>query len=129
MPRSQHALAIFDCFKGQTTPQVKALLRENHDFVVVPANCTDKLQPLDVSMNKPFKAKMKTWFQVWYAGEVQELMKESKSMKVDVSAAAIKLNSAGWIMSSRKAIQDCPELAINGFRKTGILDAIRSVLT
>ena len=120
---------LFDCFKGQTTVKVKELLLQ-HDirFVVVPASCTDKLQPLDVSINKPLKADMKTRFQLWYAAEVQRLLKESDSVKVDVSAAAIKHRSAGWVISSWKAIEGCPEIAINGFRKTRILDEILSVV-
>ena len=48
------ALAIFDCFTGQTTPALKSLLRKHHiRFIIVPPNCTDKLQPLDI----PYSAK------------------------------------------------------------------------
>ena len=37
------ALALFDCFKGQTTPEILTLLRENNIRVVqIPSNCTDK---------------------------------------------------------------------------------------
>ena len=55
LPKSQSALAIFDCFNGQPTPKVKALLGKHHvRAVIVPANCTDKLQPLDITINKPF---------------------------------------------------------------------------
>ena len=47
------AVAIFDCFKRQTTPGILALL-EGHNIIPIhiPANCTDKLQPLDISINK-----------------------------------------------------------------------------
>jgi len=39
------ALAIIDCFKGQTTPKILSLLCENNIIpVIVPANCTDELQ-------------------------------------------------------------------------------------
>ena len=67
LPKLQHALTIFDCFKGQTTPNVQALLDKHHmRALIVPANCTDKLQPLDISVNKPFKNEMKKKFQLWY---------------------------------------------------------------
>ena len=46
LPMSHPALAIFDCFKGQTTPSVKALhAKHNIRFVLIPPICTDKLQP------------------------------------------------------------------------------------
>ena len=67
LPKLQHALTIFDCFKGQTTPKVQALLDKHHiRALIVPANCTNKLQPLDISVNKPFKNEMKKKFQLWY---------------------------------------------------------------
>lgn len=57
---TQPALAIFDCFQGQTTPSVLSLLKaHNIVVVIVPANCTNKLQPLDISMNKPVKDELK----------------------------------------------------------------------
>ena len=47
------ALVIFDVFKGQTTDAVFQLLDANHIYVVsIPPNCTDKLQPMDLSINK-----------------------------------------------------------------------------
>ena len=47
------ALVLFDVFKGQTTPSIQRLLQENNiSFVLIPPNCTDKLQPLDISVNK-----------------------------------------------------------------------------
>lgn len=53
-------LAIFDSFKGQTTPDIISILqRHNVIAVQVLVNCTDKLQPLDVSLNKPVKDEMK----------------------------------------------------------------------
>ena len=56
LPPIQPALIIFDVFRGQTVPEVLELLEENHIYVVfVPSNCTDKLQPLDLSVNKPAK--------------------------------------------------------------------------
>ena len=50
------ALVIFDVFRGQTVDEVYELLEQNHMYVVkVPSNCTDRLQPLDLSVNKPTK--------------------------------------------------------------------------
>ena len=56
-------LTIFDVFRGQHTPAFRELLEKNNiDHVNVPANCTDKLQPLDLSVNKPLKDEMKKRF-------------------------------------------------------------------
>ena len=62
------ALAIFDAFKGQLTDVVSSLLEENHILIVtVPANCTDRLQPMDISLNKAVKDFLRRKFQVWYS--------------------------------------------------------------
>lgn len=50
------ALVLFDQFKGQMTEGVLKKLDENHIHrVFVPCNCTDRLQPLEVSVNKAAK--------------------------------------------------------------------------
>ena len=50
LDEQQAALAIFDCFRGQLTDEVVQLLEENNILsVLVPANCTDRLQPLDLT--------------------------------------------------------------------------------
>ena len=67
------ALVLFDCFRGQTTADITLLL-EKHNIVSVqiPANCTDKLQPMDIAVNKPVKDELKTRFQSWYVSEVKK---------------------------------------------------------
>ena len=53
----QAALAIFDHFKGQITESVIKLLDEhNIHSVLVLANCTDRLQPIDLTVNKVAKS-------------------------------------------------------------------------
>ena len=49
------------------------LFKENNIVAIrVPSNCTDKLQPIDVSVNKPIKDIMRSKFQTWYASKVAE---------------------------------------------------------
>ena len=60
-------------FRGQRTEWFLAALKEPHIQVVfVPANCTDLLQPLDLSVNKPFKDQIRSKFGEWYAAEVKK---------------------------------------------------------
>ena len=61
-------LAIFDEFNSQATDAIFNLFTANSVYyVIVPPNCTDKLQPLDVSVNKPAKDFLHHLFQMWYA--------------------------------------------------------------
>ena len=52
----QTGLVILDEFKEQTTNRVLNLLQSNDlMYVIVPPNCTDWMQPLDVSVNQTAK--------------------------------------------------------------------------
>ena len=49
------ALLIFDNFKAQKTSSIlKFMDGHNLDIVLLPANCNDRLQPLDLLVNKFF---------------------------------------------------------------------------
>jgi len=47
-------------------------------------------------------------------------------VKVSVAASHIKPLSATWMISTWQKIEQRPELAINGFRASGIVDAFKS---
>ena len=64
LPSDHRSLLIFDRFKGQCTDAVLKKLEENHiDVLLVPANCTDRLQPLDINVNKAVKEFLRSEFQ------------------------------------------------------------------
>ena len=51
------AIVIMDNFKGQVTAAMTDLLEKHriHSYLL-PPNTTDRLQPMDISVNKPVKA-------------------------------------------------------------------------
>ena len=106
-------------FKGQQTDYFKQTLQSNNIwFVVVPANCTNKLQPMDLVINKPLKDTMKRTFQTWYAKEMQQQLNTKTSLNnIKIRMSIIKPKSASWLMSSVEEIRSRP---INGFQRAGI---------
>ena len=96
-----YTITIFDGFHGQTTDDVVALPWQHKIIPVqLPPNCTDKFQPVDLSINKPMTDHMKQKFQQWYAAEVQQKLKTTvNEVQVDVSLSVIKNPSASWIIS------------------------------
>ena len=103
------------------------LATHNICTVQIPANCTDKLQPLDTAINKQMKDRLRATFQSWYAKEVSKQFKTSsvKEIKVDINIGVVKIPSVKWIMEAWKEMESNPNMAVNGFRKAGILDAIK----
>ena len=65
------AVVIMDNFKGQVTKRMTKLM-DSHNIhtYLIPPNTTDRLQPMDVAVNKPAKAFLKQKFQIWYAEQI-----------------------------------------------------------
>ncbi len=119
--KDQTALAIFDCFKGQLSENIITILeRNNIHSVIVPANCTDYLQPLDLTVNKVAKSFLKQKFSDWYASQVANQPTEP----VDLSTARMKSVGVGWLIELYEQIQNHPEHLVNGFHAAGIPQSI-----
>ena len=91
---NQTAMVIFDIFKGQTTAAVHNLLEENGIvYVHIPNGCTDKLQPLHVSVNKSAKSYLREKFSTWYAEQVNLQLsggKQASEVQVDMRLSVMK---------------------------------------
>ena len=127
------ALAIFDNFKGQITKDVLHLL-ENHNVhsVRLPANCTDRLQPMDISVNKAAKDFIRQKFNEWYSEKVAEQLGDNTDVEqqliepVNLTGVVLKTVGAKWLVQMHEYLQDNPGLIVNGFRKAGIQEAVDS---
>jgi len=69
------ALLTFDNFKAQCTQGIFMFLDQNkNDVVLVPANCINRLQPLDLSVNRSVKS--------FFAKPVSHLVCQGSVLKV-----------------------------------------------
>jgi len=59
---------------------------------IVPANCTDRLQPLDLSVNKAAKGFLRRKFNSWYSDQIcDQLRRGIKPAKsVDLRLSIVK---------------------------------------
>lgn len=85
------------------------LKTKNIETVYIPPSTTDKLQPMDLSIQKAVKDKMKQRFQRWYASCI--------SKQLD--------NGGEWLVETYKDIRSQPEMVIKGFEKAGIAEVCR----
>ena len=83
-------LNVFSCHK---TDDTKALLRQTiTDLIIIPGGMKSFLQPLNVSINKPFKDRLRRcWFDWIMSGEKTNT-KSRRMRKVDF------LMICGWIV-------------------------------
>ena len=86
------ALAIFDSFKGQITEDILHLFEDhNVHSVRLPANSTDCLQPMDISVNKAAKDFIRQKFNEWHSEKVAEQLGGNTDMARQFLTSAIIL--------------------------------------
>ena len=122
------ALVIFDQFSGQVTEAVLQLLEQNNlHYVIVPANCTDRLQPLDVSVNKSAMEFLRRQFHDWYAKQICEHLQDNTPVTpVNLRLSVVKPLGEEWMKGLYDYLKAKPEIIINGFKGAGIVDNLAS---
>jgi len=127
----QAAVVILDNFKGQVTPAVTRLLEENNIHeCLLPPNTTDKLQPMDLTVNKPAKDFLTEKFQEWYSNQIwQQLdpsldIEEQQLQPVDLSLPALRELGAKWLVEMAEYISSNPSFIVKGFSRSGISRAL-----
>ena len=88
----------------------------------MPGNCTDRLQPLDVSVNKSVKHHLKDSFQLWYSKEVQK--QQGPRKPVELKLSVLKPLGAQWFIETVHQVQKNKQIIINGFDEAGITDKL-----
>ena len=92
-PRS---LLVWDKFSAHLTEGVVKKVRDTGTHVaVIPGGLTSTLQPLDVSINKPFKDKLRELWMEWMASE-QYSLTPSGNMKAPPLDTCAKWVDAAW---------------------------------
>lgn len=122
LKKDYSALVIFDRFKAQCSTAVFDLLQNNHIHVmIVPANCTDRLQPLDISVNKAAKEFLRKQFQEWFSSTISSQLHAGSTVEaVDLRMAVVKPLSAKWMIALYDYLKLKPDIIKNGFRHAGI---------
>jgi len=76
---NQPSMLVLDVFKGHLTDSVKNQLRKmKTELVVILGGMTSVLQPKDVSINRPFKDRLRQQYLTWIADPAHELTETGK---------------------------------------------------
>ena len=122
------ALAIFDVFQGQTTDMIYEILEKNNIFILkILANCTDRLQPMDFSVNKSVKDFLRQRFMEWYSSQVLVKLTDSESeVAIDFKLSTMKPLGARWLIELHDYLKTNNSIIKNGFKAAGITSILMS---
>ena len=108
---------MLGAFRGQVTDEIKNKIhRLKSEFVVIPAGMTSVLQPLDVSVNKPFKAWLSEQYDRWISDHDRQLTASGKIKHAPPHVVAHCVSSTWTSIPS--------ELVAESFKKCCISNAL-----
>ena len=119
-------LLVMDSFRCHIMDSVKKRVRQaNAETAVIPGGCTSILQPLDVSINKPFKGWLRASWQEHIRAETTrvDLARKAGDMAAKVKPAS-KQQLVDWIVAAVGKLREKPELIQKSFVVTGITPAL-----
>lgn len=114
------SLIVLDSFRGHLTDKVKrAFKKGNSVMAVIPGGCTSKIQPLDVSINKPFKGILRKQWNSF----MRDSAKEARDAGAKVKAAT-KETVVSWLETAVDSITDNPRMIVKSFKVCGISNSL-----
>jgi len=113
---NQPSMLVLDTFKGHLTDSMKNQLCKMKTEVVIPGGMTSVLQPMDVSINKSFKDRLRQQYLTWIADTAHELTETGKIKRAAPSEVA------WWVSAAWKAIPD--SIIVRSFKKCCISNAL-----
>lgn len=85
-------------------------------MAVVLANCTDRLQPVDVNVSRASEEFLRGQFQVWYLEQVCQQLKKGSNIAlkpVDLRMSVKKLLGAKWMTNLYDYMKKKPDIVRN----------------
>jgi hypothetical protein len=126
LPLGQKALMILYFFSAQLEEHFRQLMiSKNLIYVYVPANCTSKLQPMDLSVQKCVKECMRNSFADHYAELVAKSLETKTELNVDLGMTTVKPLSAKWLVSAIDYLKARPYIVYNGFKAAEIAECLQ----
>lgn len=110
-------MLVLDSFRGHMTDDVKKKLQEGKtEQVCIPGGMTSLLQPLDVCINRPFKAHLKHFYLEWMATTVHETTPTGRLKKPTLTLIC------DWILAAWNLIPN--DLVAKSFKKCCISNSL-----
>ena len=109
------ALLVMDSFRAHSTETSKICWQQLIQIAFIPGGYTSKLQPLDVSLNKPFKVECRKSFSSFCRSQLADMSDPTDRLKT-----ASKQQVLQWVEAAQKHLSERPEMVKRFFQVIGI---------
>ena len=117
------SLFVMDSFSAHLTDDVTENFQKNNcTLAIIPGGCTSKVQPLDVSINKPFKQILKTKWSHYMKSKVDTLDSQALTAKAKIPTV-MKQELVQWIATAWEILSEQKDLIKKSFTATGVIAA------
>lgn len=116
--QKKRSLLVWDMFRAHLIDDIKHLIQKeyNTDIAVIPSGLTSILQPLDVSLNYPFKMKAREQWIQWMSNGLAEKTAAGNFKRPSLSLVA------NWMKTSWETIP--ADMIQKSFKKCGISNSM-----
>ncbi len=118
--KGRRSLLVVDKFSAHETAEFLELASKNNvDVAIIPGGCTSKIQPVDVSLNKPLKAIVrKKWMEYVHS------LVDAQSTAVDKLTPPTKELLLDWLKDGMEYLEKQSQIVKKSFLVCGITNAL-----
>ncbi|KAL2628606.1 hypothetical protein R1flu_013292 [Riccia fluitans] len=126
---TQKTIWLIDAYSVHKSAYFKAFMEENYPnicLLFIPANCTEKLQPADVLLMRPFKCGIQREFGKWAVESIRMQMADGtsiKSARLQTSVNLLWNVACNWIFKAYNQLRNKELMVMKGWEKIGFLAA------
>jgi transposase-like protein len=113
----KNSLLVMDSMTAHKQDCVKQELKKlNTDIAIIPGGLTKKLQPLDLTVNRVFKVKVREQWEQWMSDGIHTYTGTGRMRK------ASHAEVCRWVVNAWESVQ--PSMIVKAFYKAGILPGV-----
>ncbi len=123
---SQHYIWNIDYWKVHISEEFRGWLKENHPLlhlVFVLANCTSKLQVVDVVLQRLFKHRFRIQFNLWQSQQIAcQVLNgvQPVNIQLQLGIKELRCHLVGWLMGSWEELVGLKQMIRKGWTKCGM---------
>ena len=125
LPKSQKMIWLIDCWSVQKWEAFLLWMKKEYPWICIffiLANCTSKLQPTDVILQRPLKCGFTNCFKQWSTSSIQKQIEDQVSnIQLDLRISTLREELCTWLLKTWRSLGSQKVMIVKGWDKCGLL--------